>query len=181
MLLLAIDPGDGGLLPRSGRRFRRALVATRESGSGFPGAARRAQRAAAGELSAAGLLTPDDLQLADRSRAAARFRTVSRCLEQPGGATHRAWELLVLLAWSGVLAERLNKDERRMAERRLRALFKTVDGDGWGFPGNEHRMPAWVSRLGGIDTLASQIDLFDSPVTTETGSDQGGFSTYGVS
>ena len=175
VLLFAVDPGQGGLLPHSRRRFRRALAATRESGYGLPGAAWRARRTAMGELARAELLRPESLQLADRPRATARFRAVCECLEQPSAADSRAWELLVLLAWSGVLAQRLSKGERRVADRRLRGLFKTADDDLWGFPGGEYAMPAWVPRLGGIAALASQIDLFDSPGVTDFGSDSSGF------
>jgi hypothetical protein len=84
----------------------------------------------------------------------------------------------VLLAWSGPLAHRLSKEERRMAERRLRGLFKTVEGDRWGFPGGEHPLPTWVARLGGIEELAAEIDLFDSPEIADFGHDHSSFRHY---
>ena len=175
LLLFAVDPGQGGLLPHSRRRFRRALAATRETGHRLPGAAGRTRRDAIDELAWAGLLRPESLQLADRPRATSRFRTVCGCFEQPDAADSRDWELLVLLAWSGVLGQRLSKDDRRVADRRLRALFKTAENDSWGFPGGEHATPEWLPRLGGIARLADEIDLFDSPGITEFGTDHSGF------
>ena len=177
LLLLAVDPGDGGLLPHSRRRLRKALAATRESGHALPGAGRRAHRAAMDELARAELLEPGELRLADRPRASARFRTVCRCLEDPYEADPRAWELLVLLAWSGVLAPRLSKDDRRVAERRLRSLLRSADDERWEFSGAERPLPAWVPRLGGIERLSSQIDLFDSPHITDFGTDHSGYRT----
>lgn len=175
LLLLAVDPGKGGLLPHSRQRFRRALAASREAGYRLPGAAWRARRAAIDELTRAELIGPQGLQLADRPRVTARFHAVCECIEQPSAADPRAWEVLVLLAWSGVLAHRLSKDERRVANRRLRGVLKKSDDSRWGFPDGEHPVSTWVPRLGGIAELASEIDLFDSPGITDFGSDHSSF------
>lgn len=180
VLLLAVDPGQGGLLPHSRQRFRRALAATRESGYRLPGAPWWARRAAIAELTRAELISPQGLHLADRPLVTARFRAVCERVEQPSAADPRAWEVLVLLAWSGVLAHRLSKDQRRVANRRLRGVLKRSDDSRWGFPDGEHPVSTWVPRLGGIAELASEIDLFDSPGITDFGSDHSGFRTpYG--
>lgn len=172
MLLFAVEPLEKGLVPHNRLRFRRALAAAH--GSGYPGAGWRARRAARRELRRAGLISAGRLELADRPRARARFREFCRCLEDPEAADARAWELLLLLAWSGVLAARLGKEERRMAERRLRALFRTAGADRWGIAGAEHPLPTWLPRLGGIEEVASEIDLFDSPELLEFGTDHSG-------
>lgn len=55
VLLLAIDPGPGGLFRHDGRRFRKLLAATHRSagrGAGLPGAGGRARRAAVREQTA---------------------------------------------------------------------------------------------------------------------------------
>jgi hypothetical protein len=145
----------------------------------LPGTGRLARRAAAAELGQAGLLETGGLKLADRGRASDRFRAVCACVDHPGEAASRDWEVLVLLAWSGVLARRLNKDERRMADRRMRQLFTRAEDGVWGFPGAEYDVPAWVSRLGGPVVLDEEIDLFDSPELVEFGHDHSGYSTFG--
>lgn len=175
LFLLAVDPGDGGLVPHARRRLRNALAATRGTGCVLPGAAWRARRAAKDELARAGLIGMRGLRLTDRPRAAAHLRQVRACFQEPRLAEPRDLELLVLLAWSGVLQHRLNKDERRVANRRVRELLRSAEDGRWGLSGVEHPVPDWVGRLGGAAELHSEIDLFDSPDLTDFGWDQGGF------
>lgn len=130
LLLLAIDPAKGGLYPRRRRRFRQALTATyladRGGGQRWPWAASRARRKALTELRRNGTLEPPQmlrrLRLADRSIAARRFDRLRRCIRDDEYPEPRDRELLLLLAWSGVLAQRSTKVERRLAARRLRKL-----------------------------------------------------------
>lgn len=130
LLLLAIDPARGGLLPRHRRRFRKALAAAdladRGGGRRWPWAASRARRGALGELERAEILQPrrpfGRPRLADRAVAARRFDRLCRGLRDEGLSGSRDRELLLLVAWSGVLAKRLSKADRRLAARRLRRL-----------------------------------------------------------
>ncbi len=109
LLLLAIDPADGGLFACRRRRLRRAL-------GGMRGARK--------ELEGAGLA--DGMRLLDRAVAAERFRQVRRCVVEGDCAGERERELAVLLGWSGVLAARLSKNEQKRARRRLKQLVYEV-------------------------------------------------------
>jgi len=174
LLLPAVDPGDGGLLPHSRRRLRRALAASRGTGHGLPGAAWRARRAATDELARAGLVSKRGLRLTDPRRASARFGRVRTALYEPDAADARDLELPVLLAWCGVLGQRLTRDERRLAHRRVQDLLKSAEDGRWDVFGNEHPVPAWVGRLGGAAELLAEIDLFDSPELIDFGADRSG-------
>ena len=123
LLLLSVDPAKGGLFPHRRRRLRRAL----RGAGGQSG--RRARREALRELELAGLIEPhrlgSRLRLADRAQAAQRFNRVRRCLRDDDFADPHDRALVVLLAWTGVLARRLSRDERRVALRRLRVLSRS--------------------------------------------------------
>jgi hypothetical protein len=123
LLLVATDPGRGGLLPRRRRRFRRALAAARGLSTRSPLAGRRAQRGAYAELERAGLVAPGSTarrpRLADRDVRTAVLRRVRRCVRDEKAGEPRDRELLLLMAWSGLLADWLSRDERRLALRRL--------------------------------------------------------------
>ena len=128
LLLLAIDPGRGGLFPRRRRRFRKALAAAHQAERGdarrAAKGARGARREAVRELERVGLVQPrrvfGRLRLADSTRAGKRFQQLVRCVQENELTDPRDRELLLLLAWSGVLAHRLSYEERRLAVRRLR-------------------------------------------------------------
>jgi hypothetical protein len=102
------------------------------------------------------------LRLLDRPRAAERFHRLRRCIRDDEFPEPRDRELLVLLAWSGVLANRLSRDERRIALRRLRGIAgrQPEESGVWQAPGGG-RQPAWegtwalgaVAALGGADLL----------------------------
>lgn len=123
LLLVAIDPNRGGLLPRRGRRFRRALAGAQGFARIAPLAGWRARRRAHGELARAGLLAPDSTasrpRLADREARTSVLRRVRRCVRDEAAGEPRDRELLLLMAWSGLLSEWLTRDERRLALRRL--------------------------------------------------------------
>ena len=130
LLLFAIDPSDGGLLPRRQRRFRRALVRAYRAerpGRRWLGLPLVARRRAAKELAQAGLVeshpfTSLRLRLADRRAAMRRFRRLCGALLDDDSPAARELALVLLLAWSGILPNRLTADERRIAVRRLRRL-----------------------------------------------------------
>jgi uncharacterized membrane protein YgcG len=123
LLLVAIDPNRGGLLPRRRRRFRRALAGAQGFSRIAPLAGWRARRRAYGELERARLLAPDSTasrpRLADREARTAVMQRVRRCVRDEAAGEPRDRELLLLMAWCGLLAEWLSRDERRLALRRL--------------------------------------------------------------
>ena len=130
--LLAIDPSSGGLLPRRRLRFRKALAAAEAAhrgGGGRPGvtASVRGRRRALRELEAADLLKSrrpfGRMRLADSSAAGVRFQRLLSCLRDGKDLPPRDRELALLLAWSGLLAERLSKGDRRIVARRLRGFL----------------------------------------------------------
>jgi hypothetical protein len=122
LLLVAVDPNRGGFVRRRRRRFRRALAAAYGLRRFAPFAAWRARRRAYAELARAGLLnsgsTPRSPRLEDRAARSAVMRRVRRCLQDVEGEP-RDRELLLLMAWSGLLSGWLSQDERRLALRRL--------------------------------------------------------------
>ena len=150
LILLAIDPEKGGLFPRRRRRFRKALAATDIAGRGDARmgvwGARRARRRALGELERAGLVEErrlfGRLRLADRTRARERFSELVRCVREDE-LDPRDRELLLLLAWSGVLVRRLSRDERRLAVRRLRKWVPSAEAAG-----------GWQARLRGQASIS---------------------------
>jgi hypothetical protein len=183
LLLLAIDPEKGGLLPRRRRRFRRALAATHGSagrGRRLPGAGRRACRHAARELEGLGLVERrrpvGRLRLADRTLAAKRFQPIRRGLVDDDIRDPRTLDLALLLAWTGLLGHRLTRNERRMAARRLRKLVRDPRLSATreaAFPG-EAPTPEWVGAVGRIAFEAQEGLLID--VVSDLGSgDLGGF------
>ncbi len=135
LLLLAIDPADGGVLAKSPRRLRRALAYAAVAQPGGPARPRGGHgslRSARAELLAAGLAECRGprrrLHLVDRAHAARLFNHVRAC--EPDCQSHeRHRSLYVLLAWSGVLRRRLSRGERRLALRRLRAIVPPPHGD----------------------------------------------------
>ena len=123
LLLLAIDPDDGELLPRRRLRFLRAL-ALAEGARPRRGAALRgfaARRRALRELRDAGVVEEEGRRPVDRLAGGKRFRRIREGLVADS-LDERDDTLLVLLAYSGLLVPRLSRDERRLAHRRLRGL-----------------------------------------------------------
>jgi hypothetical protein len=132
LLLLSIDPAHGGLLPgRRRRRLRKALGVARrvdDPGArdlGFLGWT--AGRAARRELVTGGLVEPKlllrNLRLTELRPAGPRFRALWRCIEEDELSSRRDRDLAVLLASSGVLAERLTSHQRWIAWRRLKGVM----------------------------------------------------------
>lgn len=121
----------------------------------MPGAAGRARRSAVRELERTGLVQIGRLELADRASGAEHFRRVRRCMKDDEAPEVRDWELLLLLAWSGVLIHRLGRHDRRIALRQLRLLVPSPEeGESWQPPGGEQQeMPAWITTLGGISAM----------------------------
>jgi hypothetical protein len=126
--MLSLDPGQGGLRPHHRRRFRRALLAAaREGGAGHgPGGARRARRKVLDELERSEVIEPrrpfGTVQLLDRKRAGKSMAQLRSRVADGDLTNPRDQQLLLLLAASGVLAGVLTRDERRIAQRRLRKL-----------------------------------------------------------
>lgn len=183
LLLLAIDPGPGGLFPHDRRRFRRALAATHRpesGGGGFLQGPRRARRSAIAELERAALVADGSLHLIDRTEAAGHFRRVRLCIEGDEAADARDWVLLLLLAWCGVLRHRLAKHERRLPFRRLRQLVRSAGDDAaWQPPGEPRQaLPASIGNLGGILAVWEGIDLFETPGMTDFGREASGFRPF---
>lgn len=124
VLLLAIEPGQGGLLVKR-RKLRPALRAATEVEGGRRGG-RGALREARRELTDAGLIERGPLRrvrLVDRAAAVRRFNTLQRAAATGEFSDERDQQLFVLLAGCGVLARRFNRDERRLARRRLGSLI----------------------------------------------------------
>jgi len=131
VLLLAIEPGQGGLLVKP-RKLRPALRAATEVEGGRRGG-RGALREARRELTDAGLIERGPLRrvrLADRTAAVRRFNTLQRAAATGDFADERDQQLFVLLAGCGVLARRFNRDERRLARRRLGSLIPAPNASG---------------------------------------------------
>jgi hypothetical protein len=123
LLLVAIDPVHGGLLPRRRRRFRRALAAAQGFGRATPLGGWRGRRRAHRELESAGLLASDASarrpRLADLEARTGVLRRIRRCVRDEAAGEARDRELLLLMGWSGLLSGWLSRDERRLALRRL--------------------------------------------------------------
>ena len=121
LLLLAIDPERGGLLPCDRGRFGRALAV---AAGGAPGrlAGWRARRRALGELIELGLARRGRRGpvLADRSAPGVQFRPLREALLNDTLESERDTTLLLLLAYAGLLHDRLGRADRRVAYRRLR-------------------------------------------------------------
>jgi hypothetical protein len=100
LLLVAIDPNHGGLLPRRTRRFRKGLAAAEGLPARMPLSAWRPR-------------------LGDREARTAVLRRVRLCVGDEAAGEPRDRELLLLMAWSGLLSTWLSRDERRLALRRL--------------------------------------------------------------
>lgn len=187
LLLLAIDPGLGGLVPHNRGRFRRALARTRASDTGARQWRWRAQREALQELERAGLLQPRGafggrVQLADRRRAVTRFNRLRKCLDEDNLSEPRDRELALLLAWTGVLQHRLSRDERRIAARRIRKLARTVELDGkFQSPlSGTQGEPDWVTAVG-WGAYDIQRDLLKDAVADLASGDVPGFDAVGLS
>jgi len=184
LLLLAINPADGGLFPRDRGRFRQALSETYRSDRGERRSAWRARRHALLELELAGIVEPPRglgrrLRLADRGRAADRFHRLQRCLDQDDFPEPRDRELAILLAWSGVLARRLSRDQRRIAARRLRKLARSLELDGlWQAPlSGTLAEPEWVNAVGRV-AYDFQSDLLHGALSDLA---TGGLNAVGLS
>jgi len=123
VLLLSIDPAGGGLLVkrRRRRRLRRAVNAAGATLSD-----------ALDELREAGLVRGSlgpfggRLELVDRGPAGQRFRELKDAMHHHRLGHEHDKQLFVLLAWTGVLARRLNRSERRVAVLRLRKLGRSL-------------------------------------------------------
>jgi hypothetical protein len=158
-LLLSIDPRDGGLLPHSRRGLKRALSAAGD------GKARAARGRAAHELRGAGLVEPRrKLVLADRAAATQRFNRLRTAIVENDLRDPRDGDLLVLLAVAGVLQHRLDRREKKLAARRLRAMgeaFETDTGRATVTTSNPTEIPASLLAAGLVATYGTMA-LFDS-------------------
>jgi hypothetical protein len=110
LLWLSVDPATGKPFVRLRRRgrFKKALAATG-----------RTREDATAELERARLLD-------DGAAARTRFRELQDAIRKDAVTSERDVELLALLGWTGVLAQRLPKAEQKVAGWRLRRLGKSV-------------------------------------------------------
>lgn len=181
LLLLAIDPTEGGLFPHDRRRFRKALAHAHRVDRGDATiavrGAGRARREAVGELERAGLVEPrrvfGRLRLVDQE-ARRRFHQLVRCLRDDDLTDPRDRVLLLLLAGSGVLAQRLSYQERRLAARRLRTLVRTHQRASPVPPAHGAQPPitGGVSALGNVDMGITRDllgELFEGLVSGDMG------------
>jgi hypothetical protein len=139
LLLLAVAPAHGGLLPTRGRRrLRKALSAARVADGGTTRSGWLVGRAARRELIDAGLveraLLLRHLRLVDRAGPGRRFRRLVECIESGVYNERREGDLIVLLATAGVLAERLTTHQRWTAAKRLRSLIPPSEAGVWQAP-----------------------------------------------
>jgi hypothetical protein len=119
LFVCAIDPKTGRLVKRRRRRFRKALASLSRSW--------RPRRAAISELRAAGLIErsarPGRHPVVPGSGYHVPLARVRRGIETGTFERERDQALFALLAWTGVLAQRLSRSERRTAVKRLKALL----------------------------------------------------------
>ena len=146
LLLLAIDPDDGELLPRRRLRFLRALAegARPRRGAALRGFA--ARRRALRELRDAGVVEEEGMRPVDRLAGGKRFRRIREGLvaESLG---ERDDTLLVLLAYSGLLVPRLSRDERLPAHRLLRGSWRIrTPRPGAAARRRPRQRPRWAGR-----------------------------------
>jgi hypothetical protein len=119
LVVCAIDPKSGRLVERRRRRFRKALRSLSTS--------RRPQRAVIAELRAAGMIArssvPGRHPVVPGSGYGRTFARIRRGIETGTFEEERDEALFALLAWTGVLAARLSRSERRTAVKRLKTLL----------------------------------------------------------
>jgi hypothetical protein len=125
LFVTAIDPKSGRLVRRRRRRFRKALAAF--STARGPGRAAAARRTAIRELRARGMIErsvrPGHHPVVPGSGYGTPFARIRRGIETGEFDDERDQALFGLLAWTGVLAQRLSRSERRTAAKRLKALL----------------------------------------------------------
>jgi hypothetical protein len=124
LFLIAIDPNTGRLVKRRRRRFRKALRASKPAtpaGSLLPG------RAAVRELKAHGFVEssflPGHFPVVPGSGYGASLARLRRGMVSGSFGDVRDLRLFALLAWTGVLAQRLDRSDRKAAARRIRKLM----------------------------------------------------------
>jgi hypothetical protein len=139
------------------------------------------------ELEQAGLVATTGvrrrLRVLDAPRAAERFHRLRRCIRDDEFPQQRDRELLLLLAWSGVLARRLSREERKIALRRLRGIAgQQPDESGvWRAP-LSGRQPRWEGTwaLGAVAALGGADLLVDGASGDFGGADGGAFDAGGA-
>jgi hypothetical protein len=166
LLLLSVDPADGGLLPHKRRRMRKALRAAGTT-------RRRAEK----ELVEAKLVTGTGpfqrIALVDRSVPGGRFRRLREALAEDTLGDGRDRDLVFLLAWSGVLGARLSAHERRTAARRIRALAQSIDVPARvNVPAASATLSPIILALG----IAGVNELIDTPIPGDSGAGDGSFT-----
>ncbi|HEX8648589.1 MAG TPA: hypothetical protein VF715_16970 [Thermoleophilaceae bacterium] len=170
LLLLAIDPERGGLLPRRRRRFRRAF---RAAGGG--------RRQALRELREAGLARRGGvrrrIRLTDPAEARRRFQRLRETIAAGAAEDPRDVLLLALLAYSGLLAGRLTKGERRRAARMLWRVLRQERTGAWDAPlSGEQSVNQAVMALGrpGFDATTELLDMSLGDIVGDLAGGDGG-------
>ncbi len=154
LLLIAIDPKTGRLVKRRRRRFRKALAGAHRGGA--------PRRAAVRELRRRGMIArspvPGHYPIVSGSGATVPFGRVRLGIEK-GFVRQREIELCLLLAWAGVLQNRLTRSERRTMGKRLRLLLLDPEKAG----AQHHEIPAVADALGRI-AFDEQMDIVQEAV-----------------
>lgn len=188
LLALAINPAGGGLFAVDEHRFNQALVAVHGS-RGAAASARRARREALDELVRAGVVERSGFtrrpRLVPRSGVGKPLARLRRCIAEDDFADPRDVELFLLLAWTGLLTCRLEREERRVAVRRLRKLVDSDDFGDWigtlearekttaAPSARSVEIPEWARALGTV-ALREEIDLVAELVADVAGGGGGG-------
>lgn len=138
------------------------------------------------ELEHAGLVHPrppfSRIQLADRTEAGRLFRRLTDGLQSDVALGPRDQQVLVLLAWAGVLGHRLSRYERRLALRKIRALVLPASGGGVVPPAHGAQAPLTeaFAALGVVglhvldDVFSGDVAGFDGVAGAFGGGDGGG-------
>jgi hypothetical protein len=145
----------------------------------------RARREARAELERAGVIETTGLRrsprVIDKEAAAQPFQRLLGGIRANEFQRPRDRELILLAAWSGVLRDRLSKEERRLATRRLPDLAQTPR---WGEnrPVPADGQPEWdeMAALRAIVALGGAQVLVESALSDLRGPEAGASDIGGV-
>lgn len=175
LFLIAIDPKTGRLVKRRRLRFRKALATCYVAS--WRGAATAARRVAVRELRGAGLiersLIPGRYPIVAGSAAYKPFGQLKRAIDN-GLRDERDITLFVLLAWSGVLRQRLTRGERNSARQTLKRLLAAPDPN----PGSVEPIPKFAAALGEV-AFRQEVSMINELLTDVLSGDEATFDLPG--
>ncbi len=149
VFLIAIDPASGRLVKRRRRRFRRVLAGSR--------------RSVVRELRARGYIersiVPGRYPIVVGSGASVPFGRLQQCVRSGRFETRRDRDVFVVLAWTGVLAQRLSRSERRTAGRRLKDALRAPEAR---YSELDHDSP--LGRAVGEVAYREQVDVLQEAI-----------------